>query len=67
MSTKVALQHCTISLQTLCHGLADLSGHPKMDAGGGILCLRFLEAGVLFNEFLLAVPGKTDGQLDLVA
>ena len=33
--------------------------------GEGLLC--FFQSGVLFNEFLLAVPGKTDGQLDLVA
>jgi hypothetical protein len=29
--------------------------------------LRFLQARVFFDEFFLAVTGKTDGQLDLVA
>ena len=39
----------------------------KMGAGGRMDFLGFFQASVLFDEFLLAVPGKTDGQLDLVA
>jgi len=49
--------------------VADLRLLPSKRAGvwSGVDSLGFFQSGVLFDEFFLAVPRKTHGQLDLVA
>jgi len=48
-------------------GTCVLKGVKRMVSAGWWGSLCFFQARVLFDQFLLAVTGKTDGQLDLVA